>query len=387
MGALARHCKLTGKRILARLPAGIRHAVLRRYLGHKLERLRSLHTPVAMTYFVTNACNLRCVHCFYWRELRRPEEELSLEAISRIARSLKHPIDLALTGGEPTLRSDLVDICRVFHEENGCRRMAIATNGSLPARVAGICTDILETLDLESLSIQVSLDGSEAAHDAIRQVEGAHAKAMETIEALQQLGTHDRRLSVHAALCIQQANIESLEGFIDEMQSRRIKHRFILLRGSSYGTYRLPKEVQSGIDPREAAAAEPTVAQLRGAIARVSRREAEGDEGLWSVGNRITIELALRVLETQRRQLPCYAGELEAVLYPGGEVAMCELCRPVGHLEDFEWDMAKLWTSPAAQAMRRLLQQCCCIHGCNLSTSAQFDPAIFSRQDIEPLAR
>jgi len=385
MGALARALKSTGKRILARLPSEVREALLREFLARKLRRLLSLQTPVVLTYFVTNACNLRCAHCFYWRELGRPGDELPLNVLSQVAHSLRHPVYLSLTGGEPALRSDLVDICRTFHEANGCRHIAIATNGLLPKRVTDICQRVLDQLDLESLDVQISLDGPAVVHDTIRGIRGAHARAMQTLDSLRDLANHEKRLRVHAALCIQQANINCLEGFIDEMQAKRINHRFTLLRGNSYGTYRLPKEAQSGIDPRVSTNGDLSLDQLRKAMGRASAREAQGDAALWPLDNRVTNELALRVMATRQRQLPCYAGSLEAVLYPSGEVAMCELSRPVGHLGDFRWDMAELWKSAPAEAMRGLLQECCCIHGCNLSTSMQFDAAVLSRLQTESL--
>jgi len=386
MGTLTRLLKPLGRSVLGTLPPGLRDAVLRQFLARRLRGLLSLRAPVVLTYFVTDVCNLRCAHCFYWQNLGTAGHELPLDVLSKVACSLKYPVYLSLTGGEPTLRSDLVDVCRVFHEQNGCRHIGIATNGSLPNRVIDICRRVLDQLDLETLSVQVSVDGPAVVHDVIRGIGGAYANAMQTLECLQDLASQDQRLGVHAALCIQPANLDYLEGFIDEMQARHIKHHFMLLRGNSYGTYGLPRHARSGIDPRALTSDDLPLDQVCAAMARVSTREAKGDAALWSPGNRVTNELALRVLATRQRQLPCYAGTLEAVLYPGGEVAMCELSRPVGQLKDFNWSMAELWRSASAQAMRSLLRECCCIHGCNLSTSVQFDASLFSRLCIEPWA-
>ena len=70
--------------------------------------------PVNLIFFVTSKCNLLCRHCFYWEELNLPKNELSLDEIEKVARSLPNLLSLSLTGGEPYLRPDLPDIAAAF---------------------------------------------------------------------------------------------------------------------------------------------------------------------------------------------------------------------------------------------------------------------------------
>jgi MoaA/NifB/PqqE/SkfB family radical SAM enzyme len=331
-----------------------------------------------LTYFITNRCNARCAHCFYWQQLGSETKELSLEQVARIAHSLDHPVDLVLTGGEPTLRDDMLDICRIFHQANNCRTIGIATNGLLPERLLRFCEAVLGELQLDSLSVQVSLDGPESIHDAIRGVPGGYRKAIASLDGLRDLRKADARLHIYAALAIQHHNIEHIAEFIDEMHARQIPHRFVLVRGNSYGTYGLPEEASSGIDPMDHQSAEIPLHQLNAVMEDIRRFEERGDPSLWPLGDRLINDTALRILNTGKRVVPCYAGRLEAVLYPDGNVALCELSRPVGNLRDYDWDFAKLWSAPSTEQMRSHISKCYCIHSCAIGTGLSYDAAGFN---------
>src|SRR5215210_8948244 len=94
------------------------------------ERDRRLGTVIL---FVTSRCNAKCETCFYWQELNQPGD-MTFEQIERVSRTMPQITDLWLSGGEPTLRHDAVEVIRLFVENNGVRRCIIPTNGLLKAR-------------------------------------------------------------------------------------------------------------------------------------------------------------------------------------------------------------------------------------------------------------
>jgi len=83
---------------------------------------------------LTDKCNLKCIYCHREGEDRRGSYELAIEDIKLIAEVSKHlEIDkVKLTGGEPLLRNDVVEIVKIF-SELGFEDISLTTNGVLIA--------------------------------------------------------------------------------------------------------------------------------------------------------------------------------------------------------------------------------------------------------------
>jgi cyclic pyranopterin phosphate synthase len=134
---------------------------------------------------VIDTCNLRCVYCMPVRGLTfvPSEELLTADEIERVARAAVTVgfRRVRLTGGEPTLRPDIVDIVRRVAQVPGIADVAMTTNAILlprlarPLQEAGL-TRInihVDTLDPERLKrimrfgtlseIQAGIDAAEEA--------------------------------------------------------------------------------------------------------------------------------------------------------------------------------------------------------------------------------
>ncbi len=88
------------------------------------------HTALA-NIVLTNRCNLSCWYCFFYAEAAGYVYEPSLEQLRFMIRRLKQQgvtMAVQLTGGEPTLRDDLIDIVKMLKEE-GVRHIQLNTNG------------------------------------------------------------------------------------------------------------------------------------------------------------------------------------------------------------------------------------------------------------------
>ncbi|NUQ12330.1 MAG: GTP 3',8-cyclase MoaA [Gemmatimonadaceae bacterium] len=97
---------------------------------------------------VTDRCNFRCVYCMPREGLQwLPKAEiLTYEEIAEVVRQLS-PLGLRrlrITGGEPTIRPDLVSLVRLLRSVDGIEDIALSTNGvrlpelSAPLRAAGL---------------------------------------------------------------------------------------------------------------------------------------------------------------------------------------------------------------------------------------------------------
>jgi GTP 3',8-cyclase len=89
---------------------------------------------------LTDKCNLRCVYCMPEDMTFRPREELLQD--NEIIRLVQIFADLGfhkirLTGGEPTVRANVVEIVRQIAATPGIQTVAMTTNGLLLDRLAG----------------------------------------------------------------------------------------------------------------------------------------------------------------------------------------------------------------------------------------------------------
>ncbi len=131
-----------------------------------------------VTFYVTHRCNLTCVTCFRDANNDSPEE-LSLVQAKKTIELLKEQYDckrLSITGGEPLLREDIVDI--VEHAKQVIGHVVLQTNATLMSE--GIARKMREYVNL----VRVGLDGSKPSiNDPIRG-EGAFQRTVKGIETL-----------------------------------------------------------------------------------------------------------------------------------------------------------------------------------------------------------
>jgi organic radical activating enzyme len=77
------------------------------------QAVRSINAPsIYNGHFVdvTRVCNLRCERCYYHLEKEDPAGEYSVEAILNECRVNRNRAPFILTGGEPTMRSDISEL-------------------------------------------------------------------------------------------------------------------------------------------------------------------------------------------------------------------------------------------------------------------------------------
>lgn len=88
---------------------------------------------------LTDHCNLRCIYCMPEDMTFRPNADLMQDdeilAFTRLFASLGFD-KIRLTGGEPTVRANIVDIIRGISATEGIRSVSMTTNGLLLKKLA-----------------------------------------------------------------------------------------------------------------------------------------------------------------------------------------------------------------------------------------------------------
>ena len=116
----------------------------------------------------------------------KPKSEVSYSFYETLPTTLK---SINISGGEPFLRSDLIDIIGVISSQCKEPRIVISTNGLMPKRIEEQTRKILESK--KDIGVRVSIDGLERIHDRIRGTGGAFVKAIKSVQILKSLGIRD----------------------------------------------------------------------------------------------------------------------------------------------------------------------------------------------------
>lgn len=153
---------------------------------------------------LTDHCNLRCVYCMPLRDLSfAPSEELlsaaEIEKVVRAATAVGFK-KVRLTGGEPTLRTDLVEIVRRIHGVEGIEDLAMTTNAILLPDLAGPLVDAglnrinihVDTFDPERLKKVMRFATFERVWKGIEAAEAAGLKPIKlNVVVVRDFNEHD----------------------------------------------------------------------------------------------------------------------------------------------------------------------------------------------------
>lgn len=155
---------------------------------------------------ITNRCNLRCTHCYLYKDgnptdqgSHIPDEELLAEM--RRLRDRHGITSMVWQGGEPMIRWRLLQRAVQLFAAN-----TVTTNGTIPLRDLGAHTTYV-----------VSLDGPEDLNDEVRG-EGVYAKARRTIEAV----PRDFASTIQVQCVVTRRNQGRLEELVRDLVDSRV---------------------------------------------------------------------------------------------------------------------------------------------------------------------
>lgn len=184
-----------------------------------------LDAPICLTWELTYACNLACIHCLSSSGRRDPRELDTDEAKAIIDEMREMQVFYVnIGGGEPMIRPDFFELLE-YATSNGVG-VKFSTNGSRITDERAI-----ELAAMNYLDIQISLDGADAAtNDAVRG-EGSFATAVAAMEALKQADFGPFKISV----VVTRHNVPQLDDFKALADSYGAELRLTRLRPAGRG--------------------------------------------------------------------------------------------------------------------------------------------------------
>lgn len=174
--------------------------------------------PEALSIEVTRRCIAKCLMCNIWRMPAVPEI-----AAADWLKLLESPVlselkELDVTGGEPFLRNDIVELLLGIGrlEKTHLRKLcsvAITTNGFLTDKVLKDVGAVIAPLEEAGVTLVFAcgFDAVGEVHDRIRNFKGGWDKLNATIEGLKELREKHSSLVLGIKTTITRYNIDELE--------------------------------------------------------------------------------------------------------------------------------------------------------------------------------
>jgi len=301
-------------------------------------------------FAVTYRCTSRCRTCRIW-EMDEPERgELSLEEIQDLFRSnegfLRDVRSIQITGGEPFLREDLLQIVSSIHGRlPGCT-FWIPTNGMDPRGTERATREMLEGMNGKGLGVSVSIDGLGRTHDGIRGIEGSFEMAVETLKRLRAIRGDCPGLELAVGMTLTPENSGELLDVFALAESHGAEFSFRPVNFSDIYYRNVGEHVSLMVEAEE----------LLPAIWEIARETVER-RGLWAATPTLRyMQGAIdHIRDPRSRRLRCSAGSDSLFLDPYGDVYPCIfLGERMGNLR--ERSLREIWGSEEASEARRRIR-------------------------------
>ena len=163
--------------------------------------------PFILFWEVTRACALACRHCRAVAQPRRHPLELTEDEALRLADEIAElaPPMVVLTGGDPMMRTDLLQIIRRLAGKG----VRVALSPAATPRLLN--TDFAALKQAGVVSMSLSLDGAtEAMHDAFRRVPHTFRRTLQAASMAREAG-----IQLQVNTTISRTTLPELDAFAD----------------------------------------------------------------------------------------------------------------------------------------------------------------------------
>jgi MoaA/NifB/PqqE/SkfB family radical SAM enzyme len=275
---------------------------------------------------VTYRCNAHCVMCNTWCNPSQPADEITAADL----RSLPSLEFANVTGGEPFMRDDLVDLVEVLVGK--AKRVVVSTNGYYTDRVLALARRF------PHIGVRVSLEGLPAANDQLRGLPDGFDHGLRTILRLRAFGLRD----IGFGITLSDRNADDLMELYELADAMGVEFATAAIHNSYY----FHKFDNAFDDPDHVARKLEEVAQrlLR------TRRPKSWFRAWFNMG-------LANYVRGGDRLLPCGVAEDLFFVDPFGEVRPCNAMEEtMGSLKQRSFD--EIWTSPEARLVRSHVATC-----------------------------
>ncbi len=331
-------------------------------LGARLRKQFLWQNP-SLIYFVTGRCEGQCLHCFA-HDLTT-EGELSPDEVRDFAITYGAIEDLSISGGEPLLREDLVQLLAPLFEICRPKTCTFPTGGHRPSQAFAIVGELARRYPRTRLTVALPLDGDEKLHNRVRGLSDAFARLKSTYKALVPLidtGAAEVKLNTTLSTFNQNA-VEAIIETAKREFPKAVFHHFEFMRGQGRDEACKPPDPDLIQQHRE-----------------VIFEHLKTYKQFYNYANRLAVaakkkvfDVELDVLRGKSLPFTCRAHEMGLVLYPNGDLAFCEQTAIIGNIRRQSLE-AIMKGAPARVAIIDIVHRCACTHSCFLPKSLMASP-------------
>ena len=323
-------------------------------------------TPIRPTVLIlhcTFVCDARCEMCNNWTRGDR-KSDMTLDEIDRMFDSglWKNIENANVSGGEPTTRNDLVEMCQIMLDKlPRLRKLGMNTTGLTPHRAIPMLTKIVEATRERGVifSARVSIDGVGQMHNDVRKVTSGFEKANETIRAMQALQKQYSHFNFGISTTIFSQNLGDADNILNWARDNDLDIVFNMVRFTDpmLGNQDLAEKCQP-------------VGEQEGQMREFFLDRVRIDP-LLDGQNYIYMHYADMIANGYHRLAPCPFQTQGIMVNPDGGLFFCENSEVVGNVRDD--DAEKIYFSAASQEHRQSIidDQCpTCLSPCQMNVSA-----------------
>jgi MoaA/NifB/PqqE/SkfB family radical SAM enzyme len=302
--------------------------------------------PKEIVFEVTDVCNSRCIHCNIWKN-KPCNDPLKPHEVGELLKdtTFSNLEAILITGGEPTLRGDLLELMLEMHDVCPKANQWLSTNGLLPDYTLATVRELLSVG--VNIGVGISLDGIGEKHDKTRGIKGNFDKVVKLIDGLQDLGvcpTVGFVLSPHTV-----SNYKELSQFTKE---RRIP---LLIQAYEEAPYYRHQE-------------------------RIDTIGKGIFEIIQHLPQTLKTDLWLKLLQGKRHNFKCFAMNSFFLLHQNGDISPCLKLSDHAAGNVRSKPFSEIWKGEVASNLRKAIKTC---DGClndwatNLSFESLYYPILF----------
>ena len=325
-----------------------------------ISRLKPI-PPTVLIFNVSYKCDSKCVMCNSWKLPYHDDlttDEYRKAFSSKLFNSIEY---VGITGGEPTLRRDMVDLVRIMSDNMPrLRKITLNTNGFVKERVVPTLEQIVDIANERGFvfGTRVSLDGIGDAHEDIRRVWNAFERAMASVRELQEL-QKKKFFNFGVSFTFTSQNLDEGQRIYDFCRKEDLNVVFSIARYSELAFGNMDLEESTELKEEDF----PQLTKFFRDRVRESS-VIDGDAFLYN-------GYAKMFSNGMKRTMPCPSMDQGVLLNPNGDFTYCENSQIIGNLRN--GDAWNFYFDPKNIAIRdEVLKKVCpsCASPCFVNSAA-----------------